>query len=128
MSSDIVDKETLHQILIGREKLMKLSYDFGALVLFTSHQCGAEACLRARRQLLESWTYDPFDDLTTRKLPIEAVRSGLKVMCDQQKYPCVCKACFDRSARAREDFKVTFWSNLPSIFGLGSWDEVLADN
>ncbi|KLO07721.1 hypothetical protein SCHPADRAFT_1001428 [Schizopora paradoxa] len=122
-SSDNLDKETLQKILIGREKLLKLSYDFGILVLFPGEDCATAACFRMRRQMISTWTKIYTPNNNDRQLPIDAISQGLLVMTDRD--VAVCYECFQKSARARADFKYQFWEKLPSIFGLGSWYEVM---
>lgn len=122
-SSDNLDKETLQKILIGREKLLKLSYDFGILMLFPGEDCANAACFRMRRQMISTWTKIYARNNDDRQLPIDAISQGLLVMADRD--VAVCSQCFQKSARARSTFKYQFWDELPSIFGLGSWYEVM---
>ncbi|KLO06258.1 hypothetical protein SCHPADRAFT_838281 [Schizopora paradoxa] len=128
MSSDNFDKDTLQRILTGREILLKLSYDFGIVVCFPDEGCASEACWKARRTMIRVWTNVPAPNNNARFLPIDAIFDGLRVMLNQKKYPYICDSCFKKSAEARENFKDVFWADLPHIFGLGYWHEVMVDD
>ncbi|KLO06821.1 hypothetical protein SCHPADRAFT_1002106 [Schizopora paradoxa] len=125
-SSDIIDKETLHKILIGRERLVEMTYDIGFLLLFPSEGCESENCFQARRTLCEVFTRSR--GIHSGVFPISAIKYSLKSKSkNHEAFRSACNTCALKSSRAREQFKTKFWDELPEIFGLGTWAELLND-
>ncbi|KLO06823.1 hypothetical protein SCHPADRAFT_945786 [Schizopora paradoxa] len=124
-SSDNLEKDVLHKIIIGRERLVELSYDFGVLFLFPSEQCKSEICPQMRRGLIEIWTRT--SDLGPRRFPIFMISKTFTSVMNDHLLKFACEICAQKSARAREEFKTKFWDELPKIFGLGTWAEILSD-
>ncbi|KLO06826.1 hypothetical protein SCHPADRAFT_1002110 [Schizopora paradoxa] len=127
-SSDDLEKEVLHKILVGRERLLRLSYDFGVLLLFPSGKCDSNACSDMRRVMIELYTKTASNGQPPQSFPIEAVSSDLMGMDYDQKFCAACDRCARRSTGVREEFKKNFWDDLPNIFGLDTWNEVLNRN
>ncbi|KLO06824.1 hypothetical protein SCHPADRAFT_945787 [Schizopora paradoxa] len=123
--SDNLEKEILHKILIGREYMLQLSNDFGALLLFPNVKCDSTNCMDTRRAMIEVWGRS--SDEYPRLLPIEVIVVGLRLMGakgNEGNLNC-CAGCREKSASARSKFKEDFWEDLPNIFGLDSWNDVL---
>ncbi len=59
--------------------------------------------------------------------PLEAFSGGLLGVGEQELREAICEACLEKSVSSLKEYREMFWELLPSIFGLGTWDDVKRD-
>lgn len=123
-SSDLLGSEDSQRVVIGRERMSKLAYEFGARTLFPQDKCSSRSCSNTRANLLIQWMNFKYYDHPPFNLFTFA--DGLSGIGDEVLRDKICKACSEKSSTSLEGFREEFWEHMPEVFGLGSWIQLKA--
>ncbi|KLO06820.1 hypothetical protein SCHPADRAFT_932844 [Schizopora paradoxa] len=114
-----LETEVVEKLLAGHEKLTKLSLIFGPKTLSPQTKCKFNSCLEARSTLHVEWLYlrgykypDP---------PRKLIMSGFACVGTAELRAKLCSECLNRTGSLAAEFELLFWTELPTIFGLGDW-------
>ncbi len=92
--SNKLESEIIRRIVIGRERLSKYSYEFGADALFPQETCQLDACSKVRANLLIEWM--AFDQYAPPSFPMTAFQEGISGIGDEELRSHICEACLKK--------------------------------
>ncbi|KLO06818.1 hypothetical protein SCHPADRAFT_932843, partial [Schizopora paradoxa] len=120
------EPEVVEKIMHGRERLSKLSYLFGANTLHPQVKCAYPACLEMRTELFFNW----INCLSYKhpEFPKKLVSGGFASIAGTTEMGGkMCPRCIGKAGVAVVEYAATFWSSLPTVFGLGDWANLNRD-
>lgn len=121
---DILDpnENDFERVVVGRERLLKYSYEFGEKALFPQEKCQFRNCSETRTEMLVKWM--DLDEDGPPRLVLDACLDGLKGIGDIEDHEDLCLACLQKSKEVLQEFQKMLWTNLPDLFGLIEWEEL----
>ncbi|KLO04558.1 hypothetical protein SCHPADRAFT_947612 [Schizopora paradoxa] len=125
--SHLLDRHDVEIIIVGREKMLRYSHRV-ATALFHPYADGhlrcSSDCLNAKASILQAYPDSNSDSSWHPPFPLEiAIDGALAVNPDTSTN--VCYSCNMNYRSSIKAIREMLWRDLPYIFQLGSWEELL---